>query len=443
MARPGKAEGASSAEAASSTAEGVAVTVGAGPLPRSQAYGSSTQFSSSVLRLSCAAVPTKRHAAADVDATLRDLLLAWFDQRKRQLPWRDTNDVYRIWISEVMLQQTRVDTVLPYYQRFVARFPTVKALAEASSDEVLSNWSGLGYYRRARNLQLAAKEVVENHAGIFPNTVKGLEALPGIGEYTARAVASIGYGVHVAVVDGNVARVVARWKALEEPIDKASTKRTLAALATQLCDARRPGDSNQAMMELGATVCTPSSPKCDQCPLRGDCAAFANQRMTDFPKVESATKVRAQPMAALVIKEGNRVLLMRRPNTGLFAGLWEPPMGEGELGELVARLTAIGIKLEGIELLQPTIKHVLSHRVLTVTVATATAANKTEDPLPPYEAARWFDPERMQEVGVSRLAHLVLTACAGGSPKPKPKAKRGTSKRKGVIPPKADAANRK
>lgn len=381
-----------------------------------------------MLRLSCAAVTTTRATLASVDATLRERLLAWFDQRKRQLPWRDTNDVYRIWISEVMLQQTRVETVLPYYQRFVERFPTVQALAAASSDEVLSNWSGLGYYRRARNLQLAAQEVVKNHAGTFPNTVKGLEALPGIGEYTARAVASIGYGVHVAVVDGNVARVVSRWKALEEPIDKASTKKTLASLATLLCDPRRPGDSNQAMMELGATVCTPTSPKCDQCPLRPECAAHATERMTDFPKVESATKVRSQPMAALVVTKADQVLLMRRPNTGLFAGLWEPPMADGELSALTSRLEAGGIGLEAIELHARTIKHVLSHRVLTVSVATATAATRVEKPVAPYEAARWFGAETMQEVGISRLAQLVLAQCSPLEREQKLKARRPSSK---------------
>ena len=195
------------------------------------------------------------------NALLRERLLAFYDERKRDLPWRRTRDPYRIWVSEVMLQQTRVDTVIPYYRRWLERFPTVLALADADEEAVLGSWKGLGYYSRARNLHRAAQVVRDGHDGQVPSDPKDLRALPGVGEYTAGAVASIAFDLPEPVVDGNVRRVLARLHDLADP-----TPAQLRALTTELLDRARPGDFNQGLLELGATVCTPRAPKCGSCP---------------------------------------------------------------------------------------------------------------------------------------------------------------------------------
>ncbi|MFP4056441.1 MAG: A/G-specific adenine glycosylase, partial [Candidatus Brocadiia bacterium] len=210
-------------------------------------------------------------------------LLAWYGKAKRQLPWRDTRDPYRVWLAEVMLQQTRVDTVIPYYGRFLARFPTLASVAEASCDEVLELWAGLGYYARARSFHAAARQVVRAHGGQVPRDPGALRALPGVGPYTAAAVLSIAYGVPVAAVDGNVARVLCRLFGLDgDPRASAPGKR-LRALAEQLLPRSRPGDFNEAMMELGATLCTPRRPACDACCAAELCEARRRGRQDELP----------------------------------------------------------------------------------------------------------------------------------------------------------------
>ena len=253
-----------------------------------------------------------------------DDLLTWFDQHRRDLPWRRTSDPYKIWLSEVMLQQTRVETVLPFYNRFLQRFPTVEDLAGAEIEEVLALWSGLGYYRRARQLHAAARRIAE--IGEFPSTVEGLLTLPGIGSYTAAAVASIAFGVVAPVMDGNVERVLSRCLALEEDPRSGPARKKLLAAAAELLDPARPGDSNQALMELGATLCSPRRPKCLLCPLRPGCRASLEGDPERYPIPKVKREGERHRLLVAVVENGEGVLLFRRPeDSTLLAGTWELP----------------------------------------------------------------------------------------------------------------------
>ncbi len=255
-------------------------------------------------------------------------MLSWFAERKRDLPWRRTRDPYRIWLSEIMLQQTRVAAVIPYYERFLETFPDVGTLAGAESDAVLANWAGLGYYSRARNLQSAAKEIVTQHAGDFPREYQAALALPGIGRYTAAAVLSIAYEAPHAVLDGNVARVLARIGAVRGDLRAPATWRKLECSAQDLLDRNAPGDWNQAMMELGATVCTPKSPRCVECPVEKWCRA---RKLGVQETLPSARKKRATVKitiaAAVLLDSRERTLLVRQPDGDgdLFSHMWQFP----------------------------------------------------------------------------------------------------------------------
>jgi A/G-specific adenine glycosylase len=271
---------------------------------------------------------------------LQRALLSHFDEHRRDLPWRRTSDPYAVWVSEVMLQQTRVEAVVPYYERWLARFPTVEALSAADLDDVLKTWEGLGYYARARNLHAAARLVRERHAGDLPSDPRELQRLPGVGEYTAGAIASIAFGVPAPAVDGNVRRVLARLYDLEEP-----TSGQLRRIAAALVPADRPGDFNQALMELGATLCTPRSPRCDACPLVALCRARALGVQEDRPHAAAKRAVPERVIATAVVDDGDgRLLLVKRPRHGLLGGLWEFPGQEVETGEepeRVARRVAL------------------------------------------------------------------------------------------------------
>lgn len=262
---------------------------------------------------------------------MRFLLLSWFDHAQRDLPWRRTQDPYAIWVSEIMLQQTQVATVHDYYIRWMQRFPDVKSVADASLDDVLLQWSGLGYYRRARFLHKAARHVMEECAGIIPKNAKGLLALPGIGRYTAGAIASIAYNEPAPIVDGNVERILARLRAIDGDPKAAENQKHFWRLANLLVDKARPGDLNQSMMELGATVCTPKKPTCLLCPVRGMCYAHTKGDPLLYPaKVvrKPPVKVRvASVVACAHDKDGARLTLMckRSAKEGLFAGLFEVP----------------------------------------------------------------------------------------------------------------------
>jgi A/G-specific adenine glycosylase len=261
---------------------------------------------------------------------MRSKLLRWYDGHHRDLPWRRTRDPYRIWVSEIMLQQTRVEAVIPYYEKFLRRFSDVKALASADEEEVLARWSGLGYYSRARNLQKAARAIVARHAGEFPGTLIEALALPGIGAYTAPAVLSIAYGVPLAVLDGNVARVLSRLFTVAAGIKTNGGKKKLSELAAQLLSRTRPGDFNQAMMELGATGCLPRQPRCGSCPLHGHCLAFLTQQVEKYPPPSRGKKaVLRRFRAALILDANERLLLARRDNAAQWmAGFWELPSEE-------------------------------------------------------------------------------------------------------------------
>ncbi len=268
---------------------------------------------------------------------LRRRLLRWFDRGKRDLPWRRTRDPYRIWLSEVMLQQTRVAAVLPYYERFLARFPTIGPLASAPEREVLRLWSGLGYYRRARNLHRAAKEIVSRFAGKFPSTHKEALSLCGIGGYTAAAVLSIAFGAPHAVLDGNVARVLARLGAIHGDLRAPARWRKLQEEAERLLDAKHPGDWNQAMMELGATVCTPRSPDCPGCPLAKSCRARAlgltgripEKRARRAPvRLEIAAAILLDPRGGTLLVDAGEGIRAGGANgdlAALFSHLWQFP----------------------------------------------------------------------------------------------------------------------
>jgi A/G-specific adenine glycosylase len=259
----------------------------------------------------------------------RAALLAWYDANRRELPWRRTREPWAVWVSEVMLQQTRVETVIPYFERFLKRFPTPDALAAAPLEEVLALWSGLGYYRRARQLHAGARAVAAA-GGRIPARAAELERLPGVGPYTAAAVASIAYGEAVPVLDGNVARVAARRLALAEDPARAETRRRLLAAAAELVDACRPGDSNQALMELGARVCTPRAPRCAACPLAAGCRGAAGGAPEAFPPPRRRRAPRrVRQVAALVEGAHGRLWLVRRAESeAVMPGLWEPPTVE-------------------------------------------------------------------------------------------------------------------
>jgi A/G-specific adenine glycosylase len=271
---------------------------------------------------------TRPDAATPQSAPDPALLLAWYDRHRRNLPWRAPPgrraDPYRVWLSEIMLQQTVVATVRPYFERFVMRWPDVAALAAASLDEVLQEWQGLGYYARARNLHACAGTVASRHGGVFPSEPAALRALPGVGDYTAAAIAAIAFDRPVAAVDGNVERVVARLYAIAEPV--AAAKPRLKALAAALVPEQRAGDFAQAMMDLGATICTPHRPRCVLCPWRGACAAVAHGIAEDLPaRAEKLQRPQRYGVAFWLTRPDGAVLLRRRPETGLLGGMIEIP----------------------------------------------------------------------------------------------------------------------
>ena len=256
-------------------------------------------------------------------------LLTWYRRIKRDLPWRMNQDPYRVWVSEIMLQQTRVDTVIPYYERFMSKFPTVRALAEAPEPEVLKCWEGLGYYSRARNLQAGAREVVERYGGVVPDDKTAVAGLKGVGPYTTGAIMSIAFNRPEPAVDGNVMRVLSRYFCLEEDIAKPATRIGIEKLATSLIPEGAAGDFNQALMELGALVCTPKAPSCLPCPVMEHCAARLAGRETELPIKTKAKPPRPEKRAAVIIAgtgiyEG-KILVRQRPETGLLAQMWELP----------------------------------------------------------------------------------------------------------------------
>lgn len=290
-------------------------------------------------------------------------LLDWFAENKRDLPWRRDRDAYHVWLSEIMLQQTRVEAVIPYYERFLVACPTIRDLAALDEQKLLKLWEGLGYYSRARNLHKAAQAVCTAHGGEFPADYAALRALPGVGDYTAGAVGSIAFGLPVPAVDGNVLRVIARLTDDSRPIDDAKVKKDITAEVQAILPAGRSGDFNQALMELGATVCLPNgAPKCGDCPVAHLCKACQNGTALSLPVRAPKKKRRIEPRTVLVLHHAGRFGLRRRPDEGLLAGLWELPAYEGALSpdEVRAALAEDGFAVREVLSLRPA-KHIFSH----------------------------------------------------------------------------------
>ena len=291
-------------------------------------------------------------------------LLKWYESVKRDLPWRDTKDPYKIWISEIILQQTRVDQGLPYYERFVAAFPKVEDLANANEDDVLKLWEGLGYYSRARNLHFTAKLVSNELGGRFPDTYKQLLELKGVGPYTAAAIGSISFGLPVAAVDGNVYRVMSRYFGITESIDETATKKQITELANEVLSKQDAGCHNEAVMELGATVCSPTNTNCAECPLKISCKAFAENLQSEIPVRTKKTKVRDRFFYYSVFVSNGETLISRRTAGDIWQGLYEFPFLETdsrlEEPEIIKSLHLRSSDV--VRNISSEFKHILSHQ---------------------------------------------------------------------------------
>ncbi|MCC5940287.1 MAG: A/G-specific adenine glycosylase [Balneolaceae bacterium] len=299
-------------------------------------------------------------------------LIEWYRQNKRDLPWRNSDDPYAIWVSEIMLQQTRVDTVIPYYHRFLDAFPTVFDLAAADQQQVLKLWEGLGYYSRGRNLHYAAKHVVEHYEGNIPEEYKQITSLKGIGPYTAAAILSIAFQKKYAVVDGNVIRVIARYFGIEDDVRSSRTKNEVQQLADSLIPETDPGDFNQAMMELGATVCKPQQPECSSCPLSVHCFAFNSAKTDLLPYKSKAKKVPHHQIAVgIIVNSDHELLIALRPEESMLGGLWEFPGGKKKKGETLTETVSrelneeLGVEVEVFEKFMD-LKHAYSHFKITL-----------------------------------------------------------------------------
>lgn len=256
------------------------------------------------------------------------ILLKWYDNNKRELPWRETKNPYAIWLSEIILQQTRIDQGLAYYLRFIEAYPTIDDFARASEDEILKMWQGLGYYSRARNMHIAAKMIVNDFEGKFPDNYKGLLKLKGVGEYTASAIASISFDLPHATVDGNVYRVLSRISGIETPIDTTSGKNVFTKLANELLDKTKPSAFNQALMDFGALQCIPKNPDCESCPFNNVCLAFKNGAVSSLPVKQGKTKIRKRYFNYLVIENGSSTYLVKRTMKDIWRNLYEFPLVE-------------------------------------------------------------------------------------------------------------------
>ena len=339
-------------------------------------------------------------------------LLAWYRAQRRDLPWRRTTDPYRIWVAEVMLQQTQVATVLPYYERFLQRFPTVAALAQAELDEVLALWQGLGYYARARSLHAAAKVVCEKHGGIIPPSPREFRSLPGVGPYTAGAVLSIAFVRDLPAIDGNVVRVLTRLFDYDRDPTTAEGKRALHTHAEGLLLPGQAGDFNQAMMELGATICTPRAPRCADCPLTSFCCA----RAAGVQEARPVARLRAERphrelVAALAEREG-RMLIVRRLPQGLLGGLWELPGGELDAGEAHAQ-ALMGHLHQNLSLSAKVgaevgaVRHAYTHFRVTVYLYRCSVEG-TPTPAGPWDAYHWLAPDERGAYGLTGIATKAL-----------------------------------
>jgi len=320
-------------------------------------------------------------------------LLRWFAVNGRELPWRGIDDPYGIWVSEIILQQTRIEQGRDYWLRFMERFPTVEALAAATEDEVLRQWQGLGYYSRARNMHAAARQIVE--LGGFPRTIEGLRALKGVGDYTAAAVGSMAFGLPAAAVDGNVYRVLSRHYGIDVPINTTRGKHAFEALAQELLPPDDASAFNQAMMDFGATWCTPRSPRCIDCPVALTCDALRTSQVNLLPVKEKKLKVKQRHFSYIYVRHEGKTALRRRPAGDIWQGLWEPLLVED------APLPDLGTPLI---LLASGVKHVLTHRVLLVDFYLAEPEKQPELPI----QYQWIDERDLDYYAFPRLVEKLL-----------------------------------
>ena len=325
-----------------------------------------------------------------------ETLLQWYDRHGRDLPWRRTRDPYAIWLSEIILQQTRIAQGTAYWERFMARFPDVRSLAEASEDEVLRLWEGLGYYSRARNLLKAARQIVG--MGAFPDTLEGIRSLKGVGEYTAAAIGSFAFGLPAAVVDGNVYRVLSRYYGIDTPIGTTAARKSFTALAQSLLPEGRPGDFNQAIMDFGATMCTPAAPACLTCPIADSCTALLEGRVASLPVRKAAVTVQTRELTYLYLRCNGQTPVRRRGAGDIWQGLWEP------LTEQLPGLEA--------QLLRKGVRHQLTHRTL---IADFYFAEACQPPVLP-EGYIWIREAELDRYAKPRLFEMLLQALKASFP---------------------------
>jgi len=341
------------------------------------------------------------------DSLFSQAVLSWFDQYGRHdLPWQTDKTPYRVWVSEIMLQQTQVVTVIPYYQRFMERFPTVAALAAAETDEVLHLWTGLGYYARARNLHKCAQAVMDIWGGDFPSSVSDLESLPGIGRSTAGAIASISRGHHAAILDGNVKRVLSRFHAVEGWPGQKAVADELWRVAERYTPAERTGDYTQAMMDLGATLCTRSKPQCELCPLVNQCEAYAQGRVKDFPFSKPKKEKPIKDTQMLMVRHGREVALVQMPATGLWGGLWVFP--RMDVGSDPTELDWLADQTWQRHHAWPTFRHTFSHYHLDISPVEIMLESKPDQV---GEASLlWYNLDQPQSVGLAAPVKKLLEA---------------------------------
>ena len=338
-------------------------------------------------------------------------LLVWYDRNARSLPWRESHDPYRVWVSEVMLQQTRVDTVIPYYRAWLEAFPDIQHLAAANERQVMQLWEGLGYYSRARNMLKTARLLVEQQAGRFPDTVAELKKLPGIGDYIAGALASIAFGRNEVALDGNGLRVLARLAAFDRPVNETAGKGAIRKLMQSMLPPGRAGDFNQAIMDLGATICVPRAPLCDECPLKAHCRAYEDHSQDIFPVKIKKKPVPQYAVVAAVIRKGDRVLVDKRRADGLLGGLWEFPGGKVEEGEdlhsaLVREIQEeLGVDIAVHEALG-TYRHAYTHFKVVVTTFEAEILRGEPAALAADEI-QWVKPAELDQYPMGKVDRLI------------------------------------
>ena len=341
-------------------------------------------------------------------------LLAWYRRNQRSLPWRETSDPYRIWISEIMLQQTQVDTVIPYYHRFLKAFPTVSSLARAPLQNVLKVWENLGYYSRARNIHAASKVIVEKFGAQVPDNFEDIKSLPGIGLYTAGAILSIAYGQVLSAVDGNVRRILYRLFAIRKPVDDTREQKQLQKLAASLIPVKHPGDFNQALMDLGATLCKAKNPNCSRCPIANLCQARRHDLQNVLPITRKAPAIPHRQAAAAVIRNAKGMMLVvQRPASGLLASLWKLPGGFIKANEDMEKSLRRNVKEElGISIRpgkhMASVNHIYTHFRITLQAYECRLLKGTLKPIG-CQNWQWASPTDLKKLPLSKIDRMVMT----------------------------------